>query len=54
MKTEQEIEDQIQDKQQIVDYDVKEYPIEIIVKKYLDDASSDENEIFIPASEYNH
>ncbi len=49
MKTEQEIEDQIRDKQQIVDYDVKEYPVEIIVKKYTDNASTDENEIFIPA-----
>jgi hypothetical protein len=49
MKTEQEIEEQIREKQQIIDYDVKEYPIEIIVKKYLDNASTDENEIFIPA-----
>lgn len=49
MKTEQEIEEQIREKQQIIDYDVKEYPVEIIVKKYLDNASTDENEIFIPA-----
>jgi hypothetical protein len=49
MKSEQEIEDQIREKQQTVDYDIKEYPVEIIVKKYVDNASTDENEIFIPA-----
>lgn len=49
MYTEKEIEEQIREKQQIVDYDVKEYPVEIIVKKYLDMASTDENEIFIPS-----
>ena len=49
MRTEQEIEEQIREKQQIVDYDVKEYPVEIIVKKYTDNAATDENEIFIPS-----
>ncbi len=49
MKSEKEIEDQIREKQQTVDYDIKEYPVEIIVKKYVDNASTDENEIFIPA-----
>lgn len=49
MYTEQEIEDQIREKQQTVDYDIKEYPIEVIVKKYVENASTDENEIFIPA-----
>ncbi|MFT2008221.1 DUF262 domain-containing protein [Pontibacter sp. 13R65] len=49
MINEKEIEEQIREKQQIVDYDVKEYPVEIIVKKYTDNAATDENEIFIPA-----
>lgn len=49
MKSEKEIEEQIREKQQTVDYDIKEYPVEIIVKKYVDNAASDENEIFIPA-----
>ncbi len=44
-----EIENQIRDKQKIVDYDVKEYPVEIIVNKFTTNAESDENEIFIPA-----
>lgn len=49
MKSEQEIEDQIREKQQTVDYDIKEYPVEVIVKKYVENAATDENEIFIPA-----
>jgi hypothetical protein len=43
------IEDQIREKQKIVDYDVKEYPVEIIVNKYILNSASDESEIFIPA-----
>jgi uncharacterized protein with ParB-like and HNH nuclease domain len=52
MSTEQEITDiesQIREKQKIVDYDVKEYPVEIIVSKYTNLSETDENEIFIPA-----
>lgn len=49
MKSEQEVEAQIREKQQTVDYDIKEYPVEVIVKKYVDNAATDENEIFIPA-----
>lgn len=49
MATEQEIEDQIREKQQTVDYDIKEYPVEVLVNKYTENASTDENEIFIPA-----
>ena len=44
-----EIENQIREKQKIVDYDVKEYPVEILVNKYISNAETDENEIFIPA-----
>ncbi len=44
-----EIETQIRDKQKIVDYDVKEYPVEILVNKYVQMAETNENEIFIPA-----
>lgn len=52
MPTESEIietESQIREKQKIVDYDVKEYPVEVLVKKYTEKAEADENEIFIPA-----
>jgi len=43
------IEEQIRTKQKIVDYDVKEYPVEIIVSKFISNIQTDENEIFIPA-----
>ena len=43
------IEDQIREKQKIVDYDVKEYPVEVIVNKYVTNLANDDNEIFIPA-----
>lgn len=49
MTTEEIIETQIREKQKIVDYDVKEYPVEIIVNKFNNMADTDENEIFIPA-----
>lgn len=44
-----EIETQIREKQKIVDYDVKEYPVEILVSKYANMIKTNENEIFIPA-----
>jgi hypothetical protein len=44
-----EIETQIREKQKVIDYDVKEYPVEILVNKYAKMAETDENEIFIPA-----
>lgn len=43
------IEDQIREKQKIVDYDVKEYPVEVIVNKYISNLETNENEIFIPS-----
>ena len=43
-----EAETEIIDHQRIVDYDTKEYPVEIIVEKYLTGKDEDENEIFIP------
>ena len=41
-------EAQIRDRRKPVDYNTLEYPIEILVKKYLDGIDEDENEIFIP------
>lgn len=43
-----EAELQIRDKQQVVDYDTKEYPVEVLVQKYADGLEDDQNEIFIP------
>ena len=51
MPTEQQIEqieNQIREKQKTVDYDVKEYPVEILVAKYKNGLEIGENEIFIP------
>jgi hypothetical protein len=42
------IEDQIRDKQKSVDYDVKEFTIEILVQKYISGLDTDENDIYIP------
>lgn len=41
-------EDQIVSNAQIVDYDTKEYPVEVLVSKYLNGLEEDENELFIP------
>ena len=41
-------EAQIRDRRQPVDYNTLEYPIEILVQKYLDGIDEDENELFIP------
>lgn len=42
------VEEQIRQQSKPVDYKTLEYPIEIIVQKYLDGEDEDENEIFIP------
>lgn len=42
-------ETQIREKQRIVDYDVKEFTIELLVNKYYQGLGDDENEIYIPA-----
>ncbi len=41
-------EEQIRNQKKPVDYNTIEYPIEVLVKKYLDGIDDDENEIFIP------
>ena len=41
-------EEQIRDRRKPVDYNTIEYPIEVLVQKYLDGIDEDENEIFIP------
>lgn len=42
------IEVQILDEKKTVDFDTREFTIEILVKKYLDDIEKDENELFVP------
>jgi len=41
-------ETEIRDKQQQVNYDTKEYPVEILVQKYTEGIDDDTNELFIP------
>lgn len=41
-------EEEIREKRRRVDYNTLEYPIEVIVQKYLDGRDEDENELFIP------
>ncbi len=48
-----EAEEQIIDKQKIVDYDIKEFTIELITQKYLNGLEDDVNDIFIPAYQRN-
>ncbi len=41
-------EEEIREKQKIVDYDTKEYPVEVLVQKYRDGLDEDTNELYIP------
>ncbi len=41
-------EKQIEEEKKIVDYDTKEYPVEVIVAKYVTKMEDDDNELFIP------
>lgn len=41
-------EDQIREHQKDVDYDIKEYPVEVIVQKYCDGIDEELNELFVP------
>ncbi|WP_017305546.1 DUF262 domain-containing protein [Spirulina subsalsa] len=39
---------QIREKQKVVDYDTKEYPVEVLVSKYQEGLENDINELYIP------
>jgi hypothetical protein len=41
-------EAEIREKQKIVDYDTKEYPVEVLVQKYRNGLDEDLNELYIP------
>jgi len=41
-------EAEIRDKQKIVDYDTKEYPVEVLVQKYTEGLEDDISELYIP------
>jgi hypothetical protein len=48
-----EAEEQIIEKQKIVDYDIKEFTIELLTQKYLTGYEDDSNDIFIPSYQRN-
>lgn len=41
-------ESQITEQQKIIDYDTREYPVEVIVDKYLKRLEEDDNDFFVP------
>jgi hypothetical protein len=49
----QKAEEQITEKQKIVDFDIKEFTIELLIGKYLTGIETDENDIFIPTYQRN-
>lgn len=42
------LDEQIQELQKIIDYEIKEYPVEVIVNKYLDGFENGTSELFVP------
>ena len=48
MDLQMEAEQQIIEKQRIVDYQIREYPLEVLVNKYQDGRAEGKNDIFIP------
>lgn len=49
----QKAEEQIIEKQKIVDFDIKEFTIELLISKYLTGIGTDDNDIFIPSYQRN-
>lgn len=47
-KMQEDAENEIREKKKVVDYNTIEYPIEVIVDKYLNGIENESNEIFIP------
>lgn len=47
-------EEQIVANHRTVDYDTREYPVEVIVEKYLSGLEHDENELFVPDYQRDH
>ena len=42
------LDEQVQNLQKIVDYEIREYPVEVIVQKFVNGLEEDEAELFIP------
>lgn len=43
-----EAEAQLEERQKIADYDIREYPVEVLVDKFTDSSGNDEADFFIP------
>ena len=50
----QAAEDQIVAHHKTIDYDTREYPVEVLVQKYLKKLEEDENELFVPDYQREH
>lgn len=48
MDINEQIEKQIEEEKKSVDYDTREFTIEIVVDKYLKNFEKNDNEIFVP------
>jgi hypothetical protein len=44
----EKVDKQIQDNQKITDFEIREWPIEVLVQKFITGIETDESEIFIP------
>jgi len=44
----EKLEQQISDEKRTVDYDTKDYTVELVIKKYLDGIDEEDNEIYVP------
>lgn len=53
MATQEQAEAQIVEKQKIVDFDIKEFTIELLTSKYLTGKEDDDNDIYIPEYQRN-
>ena len=47
-------EDEIVAHHKTIDYDTREYPVEVLVQKYLTKLSDDDNELFVPDYQREH
>lgn len=47
-RLQQEAEEQLEERQKIADYDIREYPVEVLVDKFTDSSGNDEADFFIP------
>ncbi|MBC6995204.1 DUF262 domain-containing protein [Neolewinella lacunae] len=52
-KIQVDAESQVVEKQKIVDFDIKEFTIELLISKYLEGLKDDENDIYIPTYQRN-